>query len=303
MVKGCSGRTALVHLPNAAKLLLNKLSQNIYLVMVLGYLAVLLVYYLRSGLFFQFMLGSYALVALPLVWYLGRTKEFIKNWMPLIVLLLSYEALNGLAGTFASSGNLVSLYSYDKLLWGFNLTGSVQSLWSSAPLTILFVLIYSLHFPLVIIASVFFWYTNKAIYGKYASALILTSYLALATFLIMPTAPPWYNGIAKDPMQDTQGPSALFSSTIAKLSSLIESDKFAAFPSLHTSYITLFSYYTVKAKLSLGLISLPLFVGVLLSTIYLGQHYVIDLVGGVGYAIAVVLLVNKIPRFRSALGF
>jgi len=208
-----------------------------------------------------------------------------------------------LSVTFASSGTLVNLYTYDKLLWGFNLTGTVQSLWNSAPLTIFFIFLYSLHFPLVIIASVYFWYTNKAIYGKYASALLLTSYLGLITFLIMPTAPPWYSGIAKDLMQDTQGPSVIFSSTIARLSSLIESDKFAAFPSLHTAYITLFSYYTVKAKLSLGLISLPLLVGVLLSTIYLGQHYVIDLVGGAAYALAVILVVNKLPRFRSALGF
>jgi membrane-associated phospholipid phosphatase len=271
--------------------------------MALAYLAVLLIYYLRSGTFFQFLLGIYAMAALPIVWFLGRTREFLKNWMPLIILLLSYEALNGLTGTFASSGTLVSLYSYDRLLWGFNLTGTVQSLWNSAPLTIFFIFIYSLHFPLVIIASVYFWYTNKAIYGKYASALLLTSYLALATFLIMPTAPPWYSGIAKDLMQDTRGPTVLLSSTLGRLSSLIESDKFAAFPSLHTAYVTLFSYYTVKAKLSLGLISLPLLVGVLLSTIYLGQHYVIDLIGGAAYALVVILVVNKIPRFRGAFGF
>ncbi len=266
-------------------------------------MSILLFYYMHSGMFFQFLLGFYALIALPFVWFFGRTQEFIKNWMPLIILLLSYEALNGLAGTFASSGALLNLYSYDRLLWGFNLTGTVQSLWNSAPLTIFFVFIYSLHFPLVIIASVYFWYTDKAIYGKYASTLILTSYLALVTFLIMPSAPPWYSGIAKDLMHDTQGPSVLFSSTLARLSSLFESDKFAAFPSLHTAYITLFSYYSVKVKLSLGLISLPLLVGVLLSTIYLGQHYVIDLIGGAAYALAVVLLVNKLPQFRSALGF
>lgn len=279
------------------------ISKNIYLVLTLTYLVILLVYYLRSALFFQFTLGVYALLALPLVWFLGRTKDFIRNWLPLIVLLLSYEALNGLAGTFANSGNLVSLYSFDKLLWGFNLTGTVQSLWSSSALTILFVFLYSLHLPLVVITSIFFWYTDKAIYGKYASALIITSYLALVTFLIMPTAPPWYSGIAKDLIQDSQGPSVLFSSTLARLSSIIESDKFAAFPSLHTAYITLFSYYTVKAKLSFGLISLPLSVGVLLSTIYLGQHYVIDLVGGAAYALGVVLLVNKFPRFKNVLGF
>ncbi len=294
---------ALADLSDVGKLVLSKVAQNLWLTLILAYLVGLIAYYLESGLFFQFTLGAYGLIALPMIWLLGRSREFFKSWVPLLILLLSYEALNGIAGSIAASGNLVSLASLDRLMFGFNLTGTVQTLWNSASLTILFVFLYSLHLPLVLIASIFFWYTDKATYGKYASTLVITSYFALLTFVIVPTAPPWYEGLAKDLMQDSQGPSVLFSSTLAKLSSLIESDKFAAFPSLHSAYITLFSYYTMRYRLVLGAISLPLFVGMLLSTIYLGQHYVIDLVAGSAYALSVALLVNRVPILRKAFGF
>ena len=94
------------------------------------------------------------------------------------------------------------------------------------------------------------------------------------------------------------GSSSLFSE-LARIGSLIESDKLAAFPSLHAAYVVLFSYFTVKLKRIYGLVSIPITVGVLFSTIYLGQHYITDLVAGVAVAAASVLVVTRLDRKRS----
>jgi membrane-associated phospholipid phosphatase len=63
-----------------------------------------------------------------------------------------------------------------------------------------------------------------------------------------------------------------------------ESDVVAAFPSLHVAYVTLFSIFMFKLGRKYGFASLPITGGVYFSVIYLGQHFLVDLLGGITYA-------------------
>jgi membrane-associated phospholipid phosphatase len=269
------------------------IQRNLFWLLPGAYIIILLLSYLRFGILFQFSLGLYSLAALPIIIILGRSKEFLKNWTPFMALLLSYEALQGIAGYVAGSGNVVSLAQIDETVWGFNLTGFVQSTFSSQDLTYVASFLYSLHFPIVIGSAVFFWYTDKKTYSRYVYALLLTSYLSLATFVLMPTAPPWYSGAASNVVGNASGPLSGFFNGIAQISRAIESDKFAAFPSLHGAYAVLFCYYMIRSRFKLIFVALPLTIGILFSTLYLGQHYLIDLVGGGAYAAISVVVVEK----------
>ena len=128
-----------------------------------------------------------------------------------MALLLSYEALQGIAGYVANAGNALSLAGFDQAVWGFNLTGYVQSYFNSQDLTYVASFLYSLHFPLVICSAVFFWYTDKKTYTKYVYTLLLTSYLSLLTFVLLPTAPPWYSHVASNVVGNASGPCPDFS--------------------------------------------------------------------------------------------
>lgn len=267
--------------------------------MPVAYIVILLASYVHYGILFQFSLGLYSLAAVPIVLILGRSREFLRNWTPFMVLLLSYEALQGIAGYVAATGNIVNLSQIDQGLWGFNVDGYVQSALKSQALTSVASFMYSLHFPLVIAATLFFWYSSKRIYSRYVYSLLLTSYLSLITFILMPTAPPWYSGVAANLIGTTSGPMSGFFNGIAHLSSLIESDKFAAFPSLHGAYVLLFCYFMIRLKGRLALIAVPVTFGVLFSTIYLGQHYLIDLIAGAAYAAFSIVVVEKILSRRE----
>jgi membrane-associated phospholipid phosphatase len=267
--------------------------------MPVAYIVILLASYIRYGILFQFSLGLYSLAAVPIVLVLGRSREFLRNWTPFMVLLLSYEALQGIAGYIASTGNIVNLSRIDQAFWGFNVDGYVQSALKSQALTSVASFMYSLHFPLVIAATLFFWYSSKRIYSRYVYSLLLTSYLSLITFVFMPTAPPWYSGVASNLIGTTSGPMSGFFNGIAHLSSLIESDKFAAFPSLHGAYVLLFCYFMIRLKPKLALVAVPVTFGVLFSTVYLGQHYLIDLIGGAAYAAFSIIVVEKVLSRRE----
>jgi membrane-associated phospholipid phosphatase len=81
---------------------------------------------------------------------------------------------------------------------------------------------------------------------------------------------------------------------------LFESDKFAAFPSLHVAYVIFLSMvYFVRLGKYFSYTAYPVTIGVIFSVIYLGQHYVIDVLGWGGrekaaYCIVAYLIAEKL---------
>jgi membrane-associated phospholipid phosphatase len=121
--------------------------------------------------------------------------------------------------------------------------------------------------------------------------MVLTSYAALATFILIPTAPPWYEGVARDLFY---GGSSAVPSGLLSFVSMFESDKFAAFPSLHTAYAIIFCYFMIKLDRRLAYVAVPVAAGVLFSTLYLGQHYMLDIVAGAAYALVPCLIAERL---------
>jgi len=243
---------------------------------------------------FSFSLGVVFLALLPLTLLLGRSAQFVKELTPFIVLLMSYEALQGVAGSLT----LAPVIHHAGSGTSYGIIEAVQSAFLSPDLTDVMSLFYGLHFPLVIGSAILLWYSNRVLYKKYLYSLVACSYVPLVFYTLAPSAPPWCNGVASNLLATTSaqiGSSSLFSE-LARIGSLIESDKLAAFPSLHAAYVVLFSYFTIRLKRTYALVSVPITVGVLFSTIYLGQHYITDLVAGVLVAAACVLVVTRLDR-------
>lgn len=266
-----------------------------YILLPLAYLLFLGIYYVVSGELLQFLPLVFFFITIPVVALLSPSKGILKYWTPLLMILLSYEALAGTIGSLAASDAVSSLYSVDKLIWGFNLTGWVQSTFSSTTLTVMATLLYEVHMPLVAFTAAMVWFLRREIFGRYVTAMALTSYAALATFVLFPTSPPWYVGAASNLLQGAG--SSVVSGVFSGLTSLIESDQFAAFPSLHGAYAIVFCYFMVKLDKRLAAVAVPVTLGILFSTLYLGQHYAIDLLGGAVYALVPCLISEHFQIF------
>lgn len=262
-----------------------------------SYAMVLVAWYAYNGVLFQFSLGLWALAFLPVTLILGRTRQFARELTPFVVLLLSYEALQGVAGSLAIAP-IIHPTTSAGVIARYGLLQAVQSALLSPDLTDLMTFLYGLHFPLIIISAVVFWYSNKIIYKRYVYSLVAVSYVSLLFYVIAPSAPPWYNGVVTNLIANTsaQAGSSGIIGEFAKIGSLIESDKFAAFPSLHAAYAVLFGYFTIKLKRIYALVSVPIVIGILFSTIYLGQHYIVDLVGGVGITAGAIFLMTRLIK-------
>jgi len=268
---------------------------GIYFLLPVAYVAVLLGYYAVDGGLLQFLPGVFFLAAVPILAALGL-KGVAKYWIPFVMLLLSYEALAGTVAAFSATKGVFSLSSLDNWMWGFNLTGWIQSTLLSAPVTMVATVFYELHMPLIVFTSIVLWYWKRRFFSGYVTAVVVTSYLALTTFILLPTAPPWFDGAAKDLVL---GGSSIANSGVAALvTAMIEADRFAAFPSLHAAYAVIFSYFMFKVGRRAGMLSLVVSGGILFSTLYLGQHYAVDLIAGAAYALVPCLISEKYTIFK-----
>lgn len=262
------------------------------------YVAVLAVAYIRFGFLFQFTLGAAWLCVIPIMVYFGKSREFFNNTVILVSILLGYEALQSITGQLVNPGALMSMAGLDQALLGFNLPLAIQRAFASNWVTLIATGFYGIHLFLVAAAVILFWFVNKVVYRAYAYSIVLCSYLALITFIVMPTSPPWYSGVAQNliPSANNLLPGPLQVLQQAMLA--IESDKFAAFPSLHAAYATLFAVFAFRLNRKVGYVGLVIAIGVYFSTLYLGQHYVVDLIGGVVYSLGSVLIVDRLLSSR-----
>ncbi|HXX87630.1 MAG TPA: translation initiation factor IF-2 subunit beta [Candidatus Acidoferrum sp.] len=238
------------------------------------------------------------------------TRVFVKDWIPFFVLFLSFEAMREIPYNTFGVVHVNQLGSVEVQLFRTLPTLLLQEFYRSPFLDYLGAFFYSLHFIIPTVFAFVLWRYSPKNYGKYVCALLVCSYSALITALLYPTAPPWY----AYPMLPVRARTVLqiphFTRVLSQVDTeigvplyrtifgFIESNPFAAFPSLHAAYPWLVSLYAIKIKRVKALPVVVLPIGVWFSAVYLGEHYIIDLVGGVAYSTCAFFVAEKlIPRF------
>jgi membrane-associated phospholipid phosphatase len=142
------------------------------------------------------------------------------------------------------------------------------------------------------------WKFSPKNYWKYTFALAVCTYGALVTFLVYPVAPPWFGVKATRVLLDVDHDVGV--PVYRTLFDFVQSNPFAAFPSLHSTYPWLIALFALKIKRAKVLPILVLPFGIWFSAVYLGEHYVIDIIGGIAYASFAFIFVEKIiPRLLS----
>jgi hypothetical protein len=166
---------------------------------------------------------------------------------------------------------------------------------------------------LPIAVGFFLWLRRRRLYYDYVAALIVLSMAGFVTYLLLPVAPPWY--AARDGLLPgvtylkDQGFTDLarlfgfeghylFSYTVYQ----INPNQVAAFPSLHAGYPFLAFLFARRAFGRVGWLMLAYSACVWFAIVYLADHYVVDILGGLAYAgVAYWLVVHGPRRFRRVI--
>jgi len=219
------------------------------------------------------------------------TRRFVKDWFPFVALFLSYEAMDSFVGSL--KGTVHYITPLELQLFGSIPTLVLQQFCRAPFLDYLCAFFYSLHFIAPVVFGFLLWKYSPGNFGKYVLVLAIGTYSALITFLIYPVAPPWeaVAGVTRILFQVDKSIGIPFYRT---LFDFVSANPNAAFPSLHSMYPWMISLYAFKIKKAKALPILVFPVGVWFSAVYLGEHYVIDVIGGIVYGTCAFLIAEKL---------
>lgn len=259
-------------------------------------------------IFFALLIFSFAI--------LGKRwgKLFLTDWAPWIFFWMAYDMMRGVADSFFGRINIVQPYEIENVLFGWLTSAEIPAFyfqtWQTLHegefirtfLDVLCSNVYAVHFPAPLIVGWIVWQTlgERRNYYLFVYTLMTLNFMALATFMLYPAAPPWYvmnHGFEQPTGEflDSAGALVNFDALIGQnwlrsLWNTFNSNKFAAIPSLHAAYpsvIAFFLWYRFRGRNWLWIIY-PMIAW--FSAVYLNHHYIIDLILGVGYAAAAFLI-------------
>jgi hypothetical protein len=274
---------------------------------ILAYALLVVALMVASGLLItpDVLLVAFLLVAV----LLGRTRLFLRDWIPFVAIFLAYELMRGIADDAGFPVHVSDVIAAERLISFGLLPTQVLQDWLAPPqgvglAAIVATILYMLHFALPIVAGLLLWVRRRPQYYDYVAAFIALSFAGFLTYLLLPVAPPWWaaglgelNGPDGQPVIRYLKPEAF--GVIAEWLGYPDGDQLssyvfygvnpngvAAFPSLHAGYPFLAFLVLRRAFGRIGWLALGYAVLVWWAIVFTGDHYLIDVLAGVAYAAA-----------------
>lgn len=247
-----------------------------------------------------------AVLVAPRLLATGRWPA-LREWLPFLTLALAYELIRGFGPVVIARADVHGIPALERVLLGGRLATEMLQDWLRPltgfdPLAAGATVLYILHTPLPIAIGAYLWFRHRRLFYDFMAALVLLSISAFATYLLYPAAPPWWAaavgelaGPGGDPLIAYLKPTAfdaLFTSAGLNGQALfiltfgeISPDPVAAFPSLHAAYPFLAYLFLRRVGGLVAWAMLAYTAAAWFSIVYLGDHYVVDVLGGIAYAL------------------
>ena len=234
------------------------------------------------------------------------------DWLPLIAALLAYDYTRDLADKVGMPLRMNELVDADRGLFG----GHVPTVWLQQHLagdgqpwwTPVIGVVYTTHFIVPWAVAAIFYVYSRPLWTRYMRRVLLLSYLALATYILVPAAPPWLasrEGAIPETVQRISGFGLGVVSPDASTEWLEHNGNYvAALPSLHTAFAVLVTV-TLWPLVTRKWLRIPLALfppAMAFTLVYGGEHYVIDVLLGCLYVAVTTLLASAWERWRAHTG-
>ncbi len=236
------------------------------------------------------------------------------DWLPFTLVLMAYDRTRAVADTLGVSLHERDILDAEKWLFGgteptvwlqHHLYSPSHVYWYDAACT----LVYTSHFLATPVLAGVLWLRTRVTWLRFITRVIVLSVAGLVTYCLFPEAPPWLaarDGLSAPVSRLSARGWEWFhlgdvNATLARAQT-DGTNAVAAMPSLHTAFATLVAL-TIASRLRTRwrwLLALyPVAMGYTL--VYTGEHYVLDLLAGVAYALVVHRAVSRWEARRARL--
>jgi membrane-associated phospholipid phosphatase len=249
------------------------------------------------------------IVGLMLIFSIGDHQRsairLIRDWLPMTLALLAYDLLRGFADGKLLPPSYQPPIEVDKVIGLGQIPTIRLQEWLFDPAHIhwydyvAFSFWFS-HFLVTLLAAVGLWLFAYRYFHRFAACVVTLAALGLATYVLFPAAPPWlaaHEGFV--PHLSRIIPATLHHLPFGKGPAIFEggtayANDVAAVPSLHAAYAMLVAlFFWPIASRGWRIVLVGYAIGMGISLVYLGEHYVADILLGYVYAAVTILIVNR----------
>ena len=252
--------------------------------------SLLLNYILLLGLLFAFKLSSDRKV-------IGKVGTFSHHFSPILFVILIYESLGHLI-QYLQPDIDPRLIQIDFIIFGVHPTLWMEQ-WIVPWFTDLMSLAYlSYYFIPVVLIVVLYMKDRMMEFDRAMFVLAFGYYVSFVGYILFPAVGPRY---AMDHLYSVPLEGSFITDFVRDTLNALEHNKRDCMPSGHTQIVLMALFLAYRYERVLSYIFLPIICGLILSTVYLRYHYVIDLLVGVALAIGCMVIGPLFHRWWSQL--
>lgn len=248
-----------------------------------------------------------------------QTRKLTVALLPFILFGISYDWMNLCPNYKVNPIDVQGLYEAEKSWFGIHTPEGTLTLneyftihhWPVMDLLAGFFYLCWVPVPILFGLSLYFA-KQRTVYLRFAWVFLFVNLIGFCGYYIHPAAPPWYAmQYGFEPILNTPGEVAglgrfdqmtgwnIFHSLYAR-----NANVFAAVPSLHSAYMVITFYYSLKARYPVFLQTMfgIIMLGIWFTAIYSSHHYLIDVILGASCAILGIFLFEKVLTKVNVIG-
>ena len=249
-------------------------------------------------------IGLVAVVLAMGIVVVGRGRPFIRDWGPFVVILIAWEGMRDVASAFGQAVQSDSVIAVERALFAGGIPSvEFQRIFFDGTVRLhdyALTTMYASHFVFPLAFAYLLWRGDRRIYYRFVITLLGVSFAAFLTFLLLPVAPPRLAFQYGEALPVTDIMAAVAGSVDwdvpAWMYRNLIGNPVAAFPSMHAAFPFLVLLFLRERSWKWALAWAPVTGAIWFATVYLGHHYVVDVLGGVVFAVVGYLVVKRVMR-------
>jgi membrane-associated phospholipid phosphatase len=225
--------------------------------------------------------------------FLRLTYDLI---FPTISILVIFDSLEKIVHYINPQDIDVLLIKTDYMLFNGYPTVMLENIMSPFLTDILQIAYSSYYFLPVTLGIVLLVKKNNSSFDRALFLIMLCFYLSYVGYLLWPALGPRYS---MNHLQNAELKGLFLAQPIQELLNRLEGVKRDAFPSGHTGIALTVLYLSYRFEKRLFMIFLPFVLGLIVSTVYLRYHYVVDVIAGVVLALITIVIGERLYDYSK----
>jgi membrane-associated phospholipid phosphatase len=228
-------------------------------------------------------------------WIHIKTVRVICDFSPLFFIIFIFEML-GWITPYVRPDIDDLLIRIDLAIFGVHPTVWLERFFTPWAADLLALAYVSYYFMPLILIIILYVRGRKEEFSLTVTTLLLGYYLCFTAYIALPAVGPRFTLAS---MQHVPLHGGAISTWVLNTLNALEGNQRDCFPSGHTQTVLITLWFAFKYKRPLFWVYLPITAALILSTVYLRYHYVIDVIAGIVYAGITVLLGVRLRTWRK----